>query len=418
MIRVICLLLVLLTSFALRAQDEVPPEPMPLADEGGYDIVNFLLLGSDTRDPRYAGRTDVIIIVSVNRAVGTVAMLSIPRDLYVYIPGYRNYRINSAYPYGEDIDYAGGGVGLLKDTIRYNLGIEIDYYAAVDFADFERIIDDLGGVEVSVDCALSDWRLSDPALDPALEESWEMFTLPVGVHAMDGDLALWFARSRRTTSDFDRGRRQQVVLRALWGRIRALNLLDQVTDVWAQVLEVVDTDIRLEDMLNLVPLAAMIDTGHIASYTFRANREVSFYQSPEGSSVLAPNREAVQRLISEFLQPVTDHQLVQEGARVEIVNGSGMNDLARVAFDRLAWEGFVPSLSTESAAYQDQTMIYDFTGRSKGSSLGVLQAALRVDEANIMQEPDPTRSIDFRVILGGEYNSCTYNAMPALDNLD
>lgn len=410
-ILLMCFLLIGATR--ITAQMDTPeaiPDPVPLLNEGEYDIVNFLLLGSDSSDTRYIGRTDVMILVSVNRTVGTVALLSIPRDLYVYIPGYRVYRINSAYPYGEDQAVDGGGVGLLKATIEYNLGIHIDHYAHVDFGSFQRIIDDLGGVEVSVDCALTDWHLIDPALDPNDEASWELFTLPVGIHTLDGDFALWFARSRRTTSDFDRGRRQQVILRALWHRIRSLNLFDQLTDVWSQVIETVETDLTLDEILTFVPLAASMNTDRIASYTFRPNIEVSFHQSPEGSSVLVPNRAAVQALMERVMRPVTDHQLVQEGARVAIVNGSGIGDLARVAADRLAWEGFVPVIVDETVDFEAETLIFDYTGSTKGSSLVFLQTALRVDAANIIREPRADREVDFRVVLGGAYTSCTYGA--------
>ena len=409
-----------------RAQEAIPeitdpdaiPEPMPMLDEGGYDIVNFLLLGSDTTNPRNAGRTDVLMIVSVNRTAGTVAMMSIPRDLYVYIPGSGMERINTAYGYGENNDVEGDGAGLIAETIRYNLGIEIDHFARVDFNDFRQIIDDLGGVELSVDCAIQDWRLIEPTLDPALEENWAMYTLPIGVHEMDGDLALWYARSRRTSSDFDRGRRQQALLRGLLGRIRELNLLEQVTDVWPQVLELVDTDIDLHAMLDLVPLAVSIDTSRIASYTFRANVEVRSHRSPAGSSVLVPNRLAIRRLEEQMIEPVTEHRLVREAARIEIVNASGMRSLARVAADRLAWEGFVPRISSETLPYREYTVVYDYTGQTKGSSLGMLQTALRIGDTGVIVEPVAEREVDFRIVLGGSYYSCTYSVEPPVDLTD
>lgn len=411
------ILLLLLTTVPLFAQetgDDNPdaiPEPMPLLDYDGYDIENFLLLGSDTTNPINAGRTDVMVILSVNRSAGTVSMLSIPRDLYVYIPGHEVYRINSAYGYGEHDGT--GGFALLSETIRYNLGIQIDHYARVDFADFKAIVDALGGIEISVDCAIQDWRLKEPDLDPAIEDNWEMFTLPVGVHSIDGDLALWYARSRRTSSDFDRGRRHQALLRALWGRIRGLNLIDQLSDVWPQALEIVQTDIQLSDMLGLVPLALSLDPSRIASYTFRPNIETKKWLSPEGSDVLAPQREAIQVLEQQMIEPPTEHQLVRENARVEIVNASGSSAMAQVAADRLAWEGFIPQIATSAPDYQDATMIYDFSGQSKGSSLTALQAALRVRSENIVVQPDPNRTVDFRVVIGGGYSSCTYNvALP------
>ncbi|MCC6805516.1 MAG: LCP family protein [Anaerolineae bacterium] len=392
------------------ADPDAVPEPMPMLDTNGYDIENFLLLGSDTTNPVNAGRTDVMVIVSVNRSAGSVAMLSIPRDLYVYIPGHEVYRINSAYGYGEHDGT--GGFALLAETIRYNLGLEIDHYARVDFNDFRQIVDALGGIEISVDCAIQDWRLKEPDLDPAVEDNWELFTLPIGLHEMDGDLALWYARSRRTSSDFDRGRRHQALLKALWQRVVGLNLIDQLSDIYPQVLETVETDIQLGDLLDLVPLALSLDSSRIASYTFRQYTETQPWLSPEGSSVLTPQREAIRALELKMIQPPTANQLVREHARVEVINGTGLRSMARVAADRLAREGFVATIGSDAPAYQPRTMIHDYTGRGKGSSLSALAAVLRVPEADIVSEPDPNRTVDFRVVLGGSYASCTYNVAP------
>lgn len=409
----ILLFLFALTVTPLAAQEataENPddiPEPMPLLDYGGYDIENFLLLGSDTTNPVNAGRTDVIVVLAVNRSAGTVSMLSIPRDLYVYIPGHRVYRINSAYGYGEHDGT--GGFALLAETIRYNLGLQIDHYARVDFADFKTIVDALGGVELTVDCAIQDWRLKAPDLDPGVEDNWEMFTLPVGAYTMDGDLALWYARSRRTSSDFDRGRRHQALLRALWTRIRSLGLVEQLSDIWPQALEVVQTDVQVGDLVSLAPLALALDPSRIASYTFRPNFETKNWLSPEGSEVLAPQRDAIRALEQQMIEPPTAHRLVQDDTRVEIVNASGSAALAHVAADRLAWEGFIPQFGADAPAYQDTTVVYDFTGQSKGSSLGTLLAALRVSSDNVVIQPDPNRTVDYRVVLGGYYSSCTYN---------
>lgn len=409
------LLILFFTAAPLRAQEpgftisdpDAVPDPMPMLNTGSYEIENFLLLGSDTTNPVNAGRTDVMVILSVNRSTGSVSMLSIPRDLYVYIPGHNVYRINSAYGYGEHDGT--GGFALLAETIRHNLGLQIDHYARVDFADFKRIVDALGGIEISVDCAIQDWRLKDPDLDPALEDSWELFTLPVGVHEMDGDLALWYARSRRTSSDFDRGRRHQALLRALWHRVLGLNLIDQLSDIYPQALETVETDIQLGDLLDLVPLALSLDSSRIASYTFRPYVETQSWLTPEGSDVLVPQREAIRALEIQMIQPPTTNQLVRESARVEIANASGTRSLGQVAADRLAWEGFVPQIASDAPSFQQRTLIYDYTGQRKGSSLATLSAVLRVPAENVVVEPNPNRMVDFRVVLGGSYSSCTYN---------
>lgn len=398
-------------SLTIENPDEVPA-PMPLVDTHGSDIFNVLLLGSDTNNPNNSGRTDVIIIVSVNRTAGTVSMISLPRDLYVYIPGERVYRINSAYGYGNQSEV--GGAALLMETIRYNLGLEVEHYARIDFGDFRQIIDSLGGIDLAVDCALEDWRLREPDLDPNEEDNWEMFTLPVGVHHMDGDLALWYARSRRSTSDFDRGRRHQALVRAIFHRIRELSLLEQVSELWGQAVEIVDTNLELSDMIGLLPLAASLDPSRFASYTLRPNTEVRSWLSPEGSSVLVPNREPLYTLLERAMQPPTAYQLARQNVRIEIVNASGWQSLPQVAAERLAWEGFIPVIAADVLPQRQYTTIYDFTGQSKGSSVPTLQTVFRVSDEGVIIEPQPDRTVDYQIVLGSNYYSCTYRATNAV----
>ena len=131
----------------------------------GQETVNFLLIGSDRRSGT-SFRTDTMVIAILRPNEGQVSLISIPRDLWVSIPGWENQRINTAYQHGISVDYPGGGPGLLKDTIQYNLGIRIDHTAMVDFDGFRQIVDTLGGVDVPVSCAYTDWRLIDPSFDP------------------------------------------------------------------------------------------------------------------------------------------------------------------------------------------------------------------------------------------------------------
>jgi LCP family protein required for cell wall assembly len=173
---------------------------------GEYDVLTVLLIGSDKRpnDPAY--RTDVLVVVSVNKTTGTVNMLSLPRDLYVYIPNYGYDRINTASLHGDLIDWPGGGEALLKETIEYNLGIHVDRYAKVNFSGFEQIIDTLDGVDMVVDCHLEDYRLKSPDLNPNLLANWVLFEVNPGLQHMDGATALWYARSRATTINCCYGR--------------------------------------------------------------------------------------------------------------------------------------------------------------------------------------------------------------------
>jgi LCP family protein required for cell wall assembly len=414
LIAVMCACLIFGSAAAAQdgaASADTPPPAVPVYSLNGRNVTQFLLLGSDTANDRNAGRTDVMVVVAVDYDAGTVSMLSIPRDLYVHIPGHTAYRVNSAFGYGEQ-EAEGSGYALLIETLRYNLGLDIDYYARVNFNGFQRIIDDLGGVDIAVDCGIQDWRLASPELDPALEASWQMFTMPVGLHQFDGATALWYARSRRTSSDFDRGRRHQVLLRAVWQRVRALDLFRQIGDIYPQVLETVETNIPADVMIGLAAMAQQIDTARIASYTFRPNIEVRSWRSPEGSSVQVIEREAADRLIAQFFQPPTQSQLVQEEARIEIVNATGVADMAFVAAERLAWEGFTPTIADASAQPRQVTHLYDLTGQTKGSSVERLAAILRVEPEGVTRDPQTDRDVDFCVVLGSSYYACTHNVLP------
>ncbi len=389
---------------------EIPPR-VPLMEDSD-DIVNILLLGSDTTGGG-VGHTDVIILVSINKAVGSVAMWHIPRDLFVYIPNYTMDRINQAYALGEMNDYPGGGFGLMKETILYNMGIEVDHYARVDFDDFMTIVEKLGGLEVSIDCAIEDWRLIDPTLDKTLEESYERYLLPIGRQTLTPYMALWYVRSRVTTNDLDRGRRQMDVLRAMWHQALQQGLFTQVTQLWPEAVQVVETDMTLTDVLSFVPLAVSLDMSNIARYSgTRGEQYVPFLTPDDGRDVVLPDREKLVPLIQNFLTPPTENRLGRQAVTVDIVDASSFYlGFDAVAADRLAWEGFVARpLGTQPDIQHELTMIYDYTGQTKGSELDVLKRVLRVSDVQVVSQPDPNRTVDYRVEIGGAYNSCVYGS--------
>ena len=398
-------------TYAIPIETPVVPIPpaMPLLDTDP-DVVNFALLGSDTSGGG-VGHTDVIILVSVNKRAGSVAMWHLPRDLFVYIPNHTMERINLAYAIGESTGYPGGGFGLLRETIRYNFGVEIDHYARVDFDGFMRIIEELDGLEISVDCAITDWRLKSPELDPLVEDNWERYTLPIGRQHLSPYMALWYARSRKTTNDLDRGRRQMDVLRAMWYQAREQGLLAQVTQLWPEMTQVVETDMQLTDVLAFVPLAVSLDPSGIARYSGVLGEHYQAFVTPDdGRQVSLPNREALIPLIQDFLTPPTANRLGRQAVTVEVVDASGYGrgfDL--VAVDRLAWEGFAafPS-NVPTSDVRDLSVIYDYTGQSKSAVLADLQRVLRVGDEQVIVQPNPNRAVDFRVEIGRAYNSCVY----------
>ena len=132
------------------------PTAVPPLDRQGNDLMNILLIGNDgevTHDGTM--RTDSMIVVSVNRTTGTVSLLSLPRDLYVYVPSWTMQRLNTAWGYGEAVGWTDGGFGLMRQTLFYNLGINVHHYAMVDLTGFKALVDSVGGVRVAVDCAIS-----------------------------------------------------------------------------------------------------------------------------------------------------------------------------------------------------------------------------------------------------------------------
>ncbi len=386
------------------------PTPVPLLVQPA-ETVNIVLMGSDITDG--VGRTDTLIVVSVDPNLPSVSLLSVPRDMYVYIPGWKMERINTADPHGERVGYPGGGPGLVKATIEYNLGVRVHYFARVDFQGFMDIIDTLGGVDVVVDCELHD---TFPDLDA--EEGASDIDLEPGVHQLDGKWALWYARSRWNTSDFDRGRRQQRVLRGAFAKIRQLGLLPKVPELWDELTRTVQTDLSLGDALWLANIASRLETDTAIKSRFIDGTVLQPWRTPEGAAVQLPLYERIGPLIAEALAPPDTARARQGVARVEVLNGTTWSDWAILAADRLLWEGFaVVSVGQADRANYQHTTIVEMMEQTKGSPVHHLARILRVDQGNILRLDTPADNlppsdvegqdeIDFRVVVGYDYWTC------------
>ncbi len=369
------------------------------------NIVNLLLLGRDTDRTSLSYRTDVMIVVSINKAANSVTLLTIPRDLYVYIPGWTMNRINTAAVHGDSTGYPGGGVALLEQTILYNLGIPIQGWARIDFQGFKSVVDIVGGVDVPVTCAMQDWRLKDPTLDQQNPDNWQLYTVTPGMQHMDGDLALWYARSRERSSDYDRSRRQHQVLRALFEQALNLQLITKVPQLYAQYVQIVDTDISLGDLLQFVPMAANLQNARIKS-RFIGRAQVTSWVTPEGADVLLPNREAIAALTAEAFLPAPSNVLARQAPSVAVWNGTANPDWAALAADDLDWDGITPVVQPADNINYAQTLLYDYTTSAKGSQIGELARLFRVKPENIVAAPDPQAQYPYRVVLGSDFNSC------------
>ncbi len=267
---------------------EVLPSPTPTEDilEKPEGQINILLLGSDIRPDDGGFRTDVIMWVSLNPADEYVSIISFPRDLFVSIPGWGSNRINTAFQYG--------GFELLADTFEVNFGIRPDYYVMVDFNGFKTVINDLGGIDV-----YAAYNLSDTCAT-WINASGYCSAGPGLVH-MNGEVALWYARSRYSTSDIDRARRAQEVGEAIFNRMVSLDALVRAPELYNSYVKYVQTDIGLSEIVSLLPFASKInENGDIRNYVVNYNYAYD-WTTTAGAQVLVPDYNAIESLLIEAL---------------------------------------------------------------------------------------------------------------------
>jgi polyisoprenyl-teichoic acid--peptidoglycan teichoic acid transferase len=378
------------------------PSPVPALTKPRH-ITTIVLLGNDVAEKR-GGRTDSIMIVAINRETKTASLISIPRDLYVYIPGWTMQRVNLAMP--RDYGTGSGGSGhLIKETLLYNLGIPVDYYVRIGFDGFMSFIDAIGGVEVVVNCPLRDWRLIEPGLDPQVEEHWQQFILEPGIHQMDGDLALWYARSRRTTSDFERGRRQQQLVRAALSRGVDRDLLYQAPALWDAFRASVETDLTLPAVLELAALAPAVRENGIQHLYFSGDAVRSWRVPDSGASVQLLQWEAAQGVVAQLFQPPAVRRAQRGGILVEVVTHDAI--LYRQAAENLTWYGFRPSFVFHDQPPPEWTHLIYYAQNLKGSYDWLLAWLFHRNAGQIALSADePGDPPYYRAYLGHDYNPC------------
>jgi LCP family protein required for cell wall assembly len=381
------------------------PEPVPtfIIPPG---TTNILLLGSDVSLADGIGRTDTMIIVAIDSNRQTASMLSLPRDLYVYIPGWITNRLNTALSHGASSGYQGGAVGQLKDTILYNFGVPIHFYAQVDFGGFKRAVDIANGVDVPVSCELRDWRLISPDLDPDNEDNWELFTLEPGIHHLNGEMALWYVRSRRTTSDFDRGRRQQQILRLMLNQGVDFGLLPDLPNLWSTYKDTVKTDIDIGRLLQLAALAPGVRENGV-QHLYIVGNQLQPYTVPEsGARVQLPIWENMEDTFQRLFLPPALNRASRPPITVEVVNRSGNPDLALLAADNLEWYGFEPVITEHDSPAGDPTSIDYYAQNFKGSYDWLLSWIFDQASQEIELIPDTEYEYNYRVVLGPDYDPC------------
>jgi LCP family protein required for cell wall assembly len=373
----------------------VPPVTLP------PDTVTILLLGSDQREGQTHWRTDSIILVAVDTKGHTAGLLSIPRDLWVYIPGRGNERINTAELWGELGKYPGGGPALIKKTIEYNLGLPVHYYVRVGFQGFVNIIDTLGGVTVDVDCPLSD-RFPNPDSPTGFTD----LDLSPGIYHLDGKMALYYSRSRRSTSDFNRSQRQQKVVRGIWKQALRLDILPKIPELWQALSGAFQTDLSLEQVLTLAYLGTQMEPQDIHGH-FIDRTTVTGWITPQGAQVLLPNHERIRQVVAQFLAPPPLEPGRAKGARarVEVQNGTDLANWTELVASRLRWQGIqVVSIGPADRFDYQESLIIDYTDKPHTSAL--LARILHLPPDRIQRQLNFSSPVDIRIILGRDFQPC------------
>jgi LCP family protein required for cell wall assembly len=261
------------------------------------DRVNILLMGIDRRPGEaFISRTDSMMVISINAQANTASILSIPRDLYVQIPGYGQDRINTALVYGaRDGDYL-DGAALAMQTISTNLNVPVHHFVLVDFGAFVRTIDILEGIEVQVP-----YDINDP-LYPDMNDGYDPLYIPAGMQHFDGATALKYARTRHADSDFNRAYRQQQVLFAARQKALTLGLgelLFRAPSLYREVEEGIRTDLSLEQILSLAKTVGDIPSDNIRNQVLDQDY-VSSYRTPGGAAVQILNAELAMPVIQDL----------------------------------------------------------------------------------------------------------------------
>ncbi len=331
-------------------------------------------------------------------------MVSIPRDLWVYIPGHGYDRINTVDYQGESEGHPGAGPALLNETLLMNLGITFDHYIRVNFEGFKEIVDILGGIDVDVECSVELW-----GADPDIPGAWKQIGfVPAGMQHMDGETALRYAQCRYNTPVFDRDRRQQKVLFAIRSRVLELGipgLLPRALELLTAMRDMIQTDLGPSEIVTLAQLVPQIQPSSV-NRRFIDLSMAAQWTTPEGAWVMLPDRGKIAAVINGLLEPPppTVNRLKEEGARVAVRNGTPAAGWARQVVDRLELRGFlITAVGPADRNDYQETLIISYS--DKPYTVDNLQAYLGVNEENVGYEPNAPSEVDILVILGDDFHT-------------
>lgn len=388
-------------------QSESGPVPFPW---DGANRVTILIMGLDFRDWEGDGpsRTDTMMLLTMDPVSRTAGLLSIPRDLWVNIPGFDYGKINIAYYLGELYNLPGSGPGLAIQTVEDLLGVDINYYAQVDFSAFENFINEIGGIDVDVPYEIS--------VDPIGPHN--TVTLGQGIQHLDGPTALAYARNRETFgADFDRADRQQQVVMSTFDQITTpgtlLKLITNSPTIYNNLRNGIHTNLNLKETISLAWTVAQIPRENIKRGIIGPN-EVSISVSPDGMDILLPDMDAVRAVRDQVfattagVAPIATvyisnpEELRQaENATISILNATTTAGLASETRNYLLDLRINVTETGNAAEKSDTTVIIDYTG--KPYTVQYLVELLNIQPNSIYSRYDPNSQVDIAILLGTDW---------------
>lgn len=357
--------------------------------------INILLLGTDDRpDEHGPPRTDTIILLTLDPQTNTAGMLSLPRDLWVPIPGFDfNAKINTAYGLGETRTDS-GGAQLVMDTVSQLIGRPIDYYVRVNFQGFVQTIDLIGGIDVMVQKTIHDEEY------PTADYGVETFHLEAGQQHLDGETALKFARTRHGDDDYGRARRQQEVIRAVADKVlRADMIASLLPKAWMLISTMrssIDTNIPMlvqYELAGYMGAAALQDIRQEVLDGRYGEEQIT----EEYGWILIPDREKMRVALDKFFSPPgADPRWV----RIEVLNGTGEQGVAAQTRDYLQAQGWqVVAIGDADRSDYSKTLVVNY-GVPETIIQRVSQDLALQPDASTLKGLSSSQPIDLRIVVG------------------
>ena len=392
----------------------VPELEMPGWDGGSRINIAFFGLRGSAANEGCPLCTDTILLLTVDPISRTAGMLSIPRDLWVNIPGFGYSRINTAWAIGENARLPGGGPGLAMETVSQFIGVPVHYYVQVDFGTFVSFVNLIGGIDVYVE--------EQMVLDPAGSGQDHFVLIPGDFRHLTGKRALAYARCRYESQgcsggDVGRARRQQQVILAIRDKVLAPEyfptLLSQMPELYMEFSSGVRTNMQLEDVMKLALLARDIPLEAIRTEVIDSNMTIAMDTTIQGvpANVLRPVPDLVRVLRDEIfipggpLSPLATGSPVElshaDAARIRIVNNTYTADLDRRTANYLNAQGMQVVEFGPPTGISEHTKLILYSSRLY--TLRYLVDVFGVAGQQIVIQPDPASPVDLEIRLGGDW---------------